>query len=95
MVQGRCLVTQHFKWIPPGRSGSGKISSRYFAIGAKNKNLAGQSVIGVLRVGFSQIRALKKTCPTCLKYEENQGSRESRQSVERWRKHNGMYTSRI
>ena len=41
-------------------SGSVKIYSRYFAIGAKNKNLAGRSRIGVLVVGFSRIGALKK-----------------------------------
>ena len=38
----------------------GKISSRYFAMGAKNNNLAGQSGIGVIVVRFSRIRALKK-----------------------------------
>ena len=41
-------------------SGSGKISARYFAIGAKTKSLAGWSGIGVLVVGFSQIGTLKK-----------------------------------
>ena len=35
------------------------ISSRYFVIGVKNKNQAGWSGIGVLVVGFSQIRAVK------------------------------------
>ena len=40
----------------------GKISSRYLAVGAKNKNLAGRSGIGVLVVEFSRIEALKK-CP--------------------------------
>ena len=45
--------------MPRGRFGSGNISSRYFAIGAKNKNLAGQSEIGVLIVETSKIRALK------------------------------------
>ena len=39
---------------------SGKILSRYFAIRAKNKNLAGRSGIWVLVVGFSQIEAVKK-----------------------------------
>ena len=34
--------------------------SRYFAIRAKNKNLTGQSGIGLLVVGFSWIVALKK-----------------------------------
>ena len=34
-----------------------KISSRYFAIGAKNKILTGQSRIGVLEVRFSRIGA--------------------------------------
>ena len=43
--------------------GSGKISSRYFAIKAKNKSLAGQSSIGVLAVCFSRIWALKKHAP--------------------------------
>ena len=46
--------------MPSGSSGSGKISSRYFAIWAKNKNLVGRSGIRVLVVGFSQIGALKK-----------------------------------
>ena len=34
--------------------------SRYFAIGAKDKHVAGQSGIGVLVVGFGRIGALKK-----------------------------------
>ena len=54
------LVNVGYIWpLPPGRFGSGEISSRYFAIGAKNTNLAGQSGIGVLVVGLSQIGALK------------------------------------
>ena len=51
-------------------SGSGKISSRHFAIGAKNKNLAGRSGIGVLGVGFSQIRALEKHAQLSLFYTQ-------------------------
>ena len=46
--------------MPPGRSGLGKISSRYFAIRAEN-NKSSEAVQdqGVV-VGFSQIEALKK-----------------------------------
>ena len=39
-----------------GLSGLGKISSRYFVIGVKNKNLEGQSGIGMLVVRLSQIQ---------------------------------------
>ena len=44
-------------------SGSGEIASRYFAIGAKNQDLEGQSGIGVLVFKFSRIEALKKHAP--------------------------------
>ena len=46
-------------------SGQAKFHPRYlyFAIGAKNKNLAGRSRIGVLVVGFSRIAVLKKHAP--------------------------------
>ena len=41
-------------------SGSGKISSRYFAIGAKNNKSGGAARIGVSVAGFGWIGALKK-----------------------------------
>ena len=47
-------------------SRSGKISSRYFAIMATNKNLAGRSTIRVLVVRSSQIRVLKKHARSSL-----------------------------
>ena len=60
-------VISGFKWIPPGWSGSEKISSRYFAIRTKHKNLAGRSGSGVLVVvRLSWIGAVKKTCLTRL-----------------------------
>ena len=37
----QCQVYWGLKWIPQNQSGLGKISSRYFAIGVKNKNLMG------------------------------------------------------
>ena len=46
-----------------GSSGLRKISSRYFAFTAKNKNLAGRSRIGVLVMGFSRIGAVTKHAP--------------------------------
>ena len=42
---------------------SGNISSRYFAIGVKNVNLAGWSGFGVLVVRFSPKGAVKKHVP--------------------------------
>ena len=48
--------------MPPDRSWPREISSRCFAMGAKNKNLMWSIRDGVLVVGFSQIGALKKTC---------------------------------
>ena len=53
-------------WVGPGQA---KFHPRYFAIGAKNKNLAGRSGIRVLVVGLSLIRALKKTCPAHLSFK--------------------------
>ena len=50
----------------------GKISSRYFATGVKNKNLAGRSGIEVLVVGLSQIRTLKKLAPLFCNYNHVQ-----------------------
>ena len=47
-------------------TGSGKISIRYFAIRAKNKNLVGRSGIGLFqtKIGrFSQIGAVEKHAP--------------------------------
>ena len=44
-----------------GSSQSGKISSKYFAIWAKNKSLVVQSGIGALVVGFIRIGAVKKS----------------------------------
>ena len=60
---GQCQVYRDFKWTPPGRSKLEKISSNYFAIRTKNKNLAGWSGIGVLVVRFSWIGASKKKKP--------------------------------
>ena len=50
----------------------GKISSRYFATGVKNKNLAGRSGIEVLAVGFSRIGTLKKHAPLVCNYNHVQ-----------------------
>ena len=44
-------------------SGSGKISSSYFAIGAKNENLARWTRIGVLVFKFSWIGGIGKHAP--------------------------------
>ena len=52
--------------MPSGWSGSGEFSSRYFAVGAENKNLAGLTGITVLVVSLSLVRALKKTGPALL-----------------------------
>ena len=60
----QCQVYWSFKWMPLGRSWLG-----YFAIGAKNKNLAGWSGIGVLVVGFSQIGALKSHAPLVFNFQ--------------------------
>ena len=49
-----------------GSSGSGEISSRYFAIGTKNKNLSGRSGIGVLVVVGLVGWGIEKTCPVHL-----------------------------
>ena len=55
----QCPVSKDLKMDTFGSSRSGKISSRYFVLGAKNKNLARQFGIGVLVVGFSQIGAVE------------------------------------
>ena len=74
-------------------SGSFKICSRYFAIGAKNKNLAGRSGIEVLVVGFSQIGALKKhtllvlnsnTDELCLSFQCQLKKREKKKKRKTW-----------
>ena len=51
----KCRVYRGLKWLSSGRSRSGKISSRYFATGRKNNNMAGRSGIGMLVTGFSRV----------------------------------------
>ena len=51
------------KWLSSGRSGSGKILSRYLQPGRKHDNMAGRSGIGVLVTGFSRVGALKNHAP--------------------------------
>ena len=49
-------------------SRSGEFSSRYFSIGVKNRNLAGQFSSGMFVIEFIRIGSSEKICPTHLKF---------------------------
>ena len=54
--------------MPPGRFGLGKISSRYFAIGAKITNLAGMVLDRGVSSQIKSDQGIEKTCPARLLY---------------------------
>ena len=59
----KCRVYRGLKWLPSGRSGSGKIHQDILQSGRKNNNMVGRSGIGVLVTGLSRVGALKKHAP--------------------------------